>query len=687
MSLPAALVHLTEIKAWVIWRKEIRNDKPTKPPRQVQPPHHNASSGDPTTWSTYEKAASVVSVLRPWQGIGFNLMGSSIIGIDLDKCVDDEGHIAAWAWEIIERCASYAEISPSGTGVRIIGQSKSNTPVTMLQAMPNGGRMEIYCNCKRYLTITGRQISKGNVLAELDDVLAELSAEQRRERGEEGAERSKTRRAAVGVADSSSSGVFHKMVCKLFDSGLEPGEVLDKIRRQPKRWEDTKAGVYEKEDRLPREVERCWEKWREGRAAQLEVAWSNGRIPMKTCTDAKIAIEALGVVCRADRFHLVELVEGELMGRWGGLASDDSIAWLRKLVWDRFRFDPGKEHMRDAVHQLALENAFDPVLDYINEQQEKWDNKARIDRLAVTYFGCLDTELNRMIGRTAMIAAVRRVRDPGAKFDQIIVLEGEEGTNKSTAIEVLAGTENFSDQSILGLNDRQQQEALQGRWLYEIADLKGINHAEVEAVKAFASRREDRARPAYGHYLVNQKRRTILFATTNDKNYLKGDTGNRRWWPLPCGRIKINLLRRDRDQLWAEAAELEAQGESLTLPQHLWGDAKREQDERLENHPWMERLREVEGFKHRSTAFPGRIEERVSSKYLLDEVILIEPGRQRAVDGKIVRGLMQRLGWKEKVQRMEKGKHAENGYWRLLGENNKVVDLDEERRRRTGEEE
>ena len=682
MPLPKALAHLFALKAWMIWRREERDGKPTKVPYQSKYPNRHASTSSPSTWSSYKDAAAAMPHLSSRGGVGFNLSGNNVIGFDLDKCIDNEGRIAAWAWEIIQRCGSYTEISPSGRGVRIFGLSKNGAEsFTLVQQMPGGARLEVYRNCKRYLTVTGHNhFDSLDRLQVLDDVLTELEAQHTKKKGEGGAE--KKSGSTAGPADSSTSGVFHKKVCKLFDNGLEPDEVVDKIKRQPKRWEDTKAGVYEKERRLNKEVKRCFDKWRESKGAQLEVKWSSGRLPMKTLVaDAKIAIEALGIECRLNRFRLVILIEGEAMKWSSGPATDDGLVWLRSLIWQRFKFDPGKDNTYEAMHQLALENAFDPIREYLMEQREKWDGESR--NLAVDYLGCEDNELNRAIGELAMVAAVRRALHPGTKFDQIIVLEGEEGTNKSTAIQVLAGEEYFSDQSILTVKDEKQQEALRGRWLYEIADLKGINHAEVEAVKAFASRQFDRGRKAWGRVVEDQPRRCVLFASTNDKNYLKGDTGNRRWWPLPCGKIMINWLRRDRDQLWAEAAVLEAAGKELVLPRHLWEQAKKAQDDRLEQHPWMEILRLERGVKHQITPsadFPeGGTEERISSEYLLTDVLKIEIARQRVGDAKQVAALMRRLGWDgPKPLRVQRGSEPVKGYSRTQVA--KVIDLDEARR-------
>src|SRR5262249_4498604 len=152
---------------------------------------------------------------------------------------------------------------------------------------------------------------------------------------------------------------------------------------------------------------------------------------------------------------------------------------------------------------LCLEHPFNPVIDYLAALA--WDGTERIGRWVIDYLGCPDEPIGRAFGRLMLIAAVRRARHPGTKFDQIIVLEGVEGTGKSTALRILAGDDNFSDQRILGVSEREQQEALQGVWIHEIADLAGMRRTEVEAIKAFASKTEDRARPAYGRFRVDTK--------------------------------------------------------------------------------------------------------------------------------------------------------------------------------------
>jgi predicted P-loop ATPase len=281
-----------------------------------------------------------------------------------------------------------------------------------------------------------------------------------------------------------------------------------------------------------------------------------------------------------------------------------------------------------------MENKFDPVKDYIDGLA--WDRQPRLDCWFTTYLGAEDNELNREFGRIALTAAVRRVRHPGTKFDPIIVLEGPMGTQKSKAIETMAGIENFSDQTILGARDKEQQELLAGIWLYEIAELSGMRRAEVEHIKAFASRTHDRARPAYGRTRIDQPRRCILFATTNDDQYLK--MADRRFWPIRTTTIDIEALRRDRDQLWAEAAQQEKSGSSIILDRKLWSPARVEQTQRVEADPWDDVL----------TGAIGTIEqdeERVSTTDLLTIVLGIHVSKERDVDFKRLGRCMRRLAW------------------------------------------
>ena len=242
----------------------------------------------------------------------------------------------------------------------------------------------------------------------------------------------------------------------------------------------------------------------------------------------------------------------------------------------------------------------------------------------------------------------------------MIVLEGGQGGGKSTAIRILAGEANFSDQEILSLDPKSQMEALEGVWLYEIAELEGLTRSDSTKVKAFLSRAVDQGRPAYARFKERRPSQSVFIGTTNDDKYLRDMTGNRRFWPVKVGTIDLEALVRDRDQLWAEAAYWEAKGESLVLPQELWPLAQKEQDARLEDDPWMDALVKI------TSANCDRVESflRISSKVLLSDFLSTPTERQQQNHLKRLAGLMRKLGWEgPRPLRMADGS-IERGYQR-----------------------
>jgi predicted P-loop ATPase len=368
--------------------------------------------------------------------------------------------------------------------------------------------------------------------------------------------------------------------------------------------------------------------------------------PRKTYRNARAAMIALGMVCRFDMFHDRKLIDGERL-------SDDLCSMLRQRIIDRFDFDPGKDNVGDAAQQLCIESAFDPVLEYLDGL--RWDGVPRVDTWLPEFLGAQDTALMRQIGMLTLVAAVRRVRKPGVKFDHVLVLEGPEGKMKSTAIVVLAGEENFSDQTILSVTDREQQELVAGVWLYEIAELAGMTKGEVEKIKAFVTRTHDRARGAYKRFRSEAPRRCIFIATTNETDYLKSQTGNRRFWPVRVGNIDIDRLRAERDQLWAETTFIERSGIPLMLPEDLWAAAVVEQNARVEVDPWDDLLNGIRGTLFRCDAlttasgqrFPPGDYEWLRSDDLMTSNLGIP--RERINNGayKRLRPVMVRLGWNE----------------------------------------
>src|SRR5262249_148691 len=175
------------------------------------------------------------------------------------------------------------------------------------------------------------------------------------------------------------------------------------------------------------------------------------------------------------------------------------------------------------------------------------------------------------------------------KFDEMLVLEGPQGLNKSELLKALAVIRDwFLDDLPLNADGKRVIEMTRGKWIVEAAELSGIRKAEVEHLKGTLSRQVDRGRMAYDRIITEKKRQFICIGTTNDSTYLRDATGNRRFWPVRIKWCDVDALRTDVDQLWAEAAMREAQGASIRLDQNLWAEAAAEQADRVVDDPWFE---------------------------------------------------------------------------------------------------
>jgi Virulence-associated protein E len=295
------------------------------------------------------------------------------------------------------------------------------------------------------------------------------------------------------------------------------------------------------------------------------------------------------------------------------------------------------------VLNLSREDKRHPVRAYLDGVQPTWDDKPRIDTWLIDYAGAEDPPFNRAVGAIWMIAAVRRVRQPGCKFDNMMVLESAEGSGKSTLGAILANGW-FSDCLPIDAESREVIEQTRGKWIIEFAELRDIKVKAVENVKSFLSRREDSARAAYAKMRSDVKRQFVTMGSTNDKNYLMGTTGNRRFWPVAVGTIDLDGLKRDKDQLWAEAAVREAASESITLPEDLWGVGKEIQESRRIVHPLEQRLVDEVGDRVGIIA----VNDLLATIGISTDNIY----KASAQHGFIIKAAMERLGWKQTRRRI-----------------------------------
>ena len=239
-----------------------------------------------------------------------------------------------------------------------------------------------------------------------------------------------------------------------------------------------------------------------------------------------------------------------------------------------------------AVTKAVDDRSYHPIREFF-ETLPDWDGAERADTLLIDYLGAEDTPYVRAVTRKELCAAYCRVYHPGIKFDSMIVLNGDQGIGKSTLIAKLGG-EWYSDSlNLSDMNDKTAAEKLQGYWIMEIGELAGMRKADLDKVKAFISRQDDKYRASFGRRVTPHPRQCVFFGTTNSQNgYLRDITGNRRYWNVKVpGNGKYKPWDMDEDtvkQVWAEVMVYAKAGEKLYLPPELEAYAKEEQRAAME---------------------------------------------------------------------------------------------------------
>jgi predicted P-loop ATPase len=260
--------------------------------------------------------------------------------------------------------------------------------------------------------------------------------------------------------------------------------------------------------------------------------------------------------------------------------TDTDDANLR--VWLEKHYDiTGKEKIADALTAVLTRHSYHPIRDYLSGLT--WDGVPRLDSIIIDYMGAEDSELNRAMSRKHFVAAVARVFNPGCKYDYCLIMSGAEGIGKSTLLRVMGGR--WFNDSITTLEGKEGMEQLRRAWVVELGELSSIKRSDVEQVKAHLSKQVDIYRAAYARRVLEHPRQCVFCGTTNEALFLKGDTGNRRFWVIPVVaelrkyRDWSEAIRRDRDQLWAEAVHYYKQGEPLYLSEELEAQAKQRQQD------------------------------------------------------------------------------------------------------------
>lgn len=352
----------------------------------------------------------------------------------------------------------------------------------------------------------------------------------------------------------------------------------------------------------------------------------------------------------------------EAADRWGKSWQNSDDANLRLYLEGTYGIS-GREKIRDGWETTVKAHSFHPIRDYI--KAVKWDGVERIETLLIRYLGAEDTAYTRAVTRKTLTAAAARVFRPGIKFDYMLTIRGNQGIGKSALIGRLAG-DWFSD-TFSTVQGKEAYEQVRRAWIIEVGELAGMKKAEAETIKLFISKREDQYRPAYGRQVETFPRQCIFIGTTNESEFLRDATGNRRFWvvdtPNSASRadFREELTEEVVHQIWAEAYYCFKQGEKLYLEGELEAEAAAIQKDYAESddrigvvQAYLERLLpeswdNMDLYQRRewlqSDAEGTVCRHRVCRLEIWCEALGNPIGKIDGYEGKRISGLMRELGW------------------------------------------
>ena len=345
-----------------------------------------------------------------------------------------------------------------------------------------------------------------------------------------------------------------------------------------------------------------------------------------------------------------------------------------------------RQDIIDVMMQKAIDRKFHPIKDYLRGLPE-WDGQPRAETIFIDYLGAEDNDYSREAAKRWLLAAVSRIYNPGCKFDYVPVLSGPAGIGKSTLASKLGGAW-FSDSlSLEDMRDKTAAEKIQGIWIMEIGELKGMRKVDVESVKSFISRQVDQYRPSYGRTVECHPRSCVCIGTSNAGDYLRDITGNRRFWPIPVSGTSAKrpwkMTEEEVGQIWAEIMFIyEAMGErSLELPKEVRKIAEQKQMEALESDEragiieeylarklpenWMsmdrsERLFWLDDDKE------GTVErDSVSVMEIWSECFRKTPADKKRADSDDIIRILVQLGWEQKGTRRTGCYGTQKGFKKL----------------------
>lgn len=352
--------------------------------------------------------------------------------------------------------------------------------------------------------------------------------------------------------------------------------------------------------------------------------------------------------------------DDQIVPQDGKAWTDEDTIMCRYYLSKECGFDVSVNIVEEAAIVVSKRSPNHPVRNYLNSV--KWDGVARLDTWLHDYCGVKDDSYSRAVAAKTLMGAVARVFEPGSKFDYMLVLEGKQGSGKSSVVACLGGY--WYGDITIDPHNKDTVTAMLGKWICEASEMEFTSRAEAQALKAFLTRQVDHVRAAYARHVRAYPRQAIFIGTMNleaEPGYLKDNTGNRRFWPVLTSHINIPGLAAVRDLLFAEAKERYFKGESLFIEDgNAVDQALAEQHARRQVDPWLEKIAswlDADEFDKRRDIVTGM---EIWTKCLLG----MEKNVTRREQCRIANVMQHELGWTKGVYHHPELKKPVNGYKR-----------------------
>lgn len=605
---------LTEEKRWVVWNAEEVKGAKGKPSRMTKVPYslknRMASSTDPATWATYDEVKKGAEFFT---GIGVIFTPEEkLLGIDIDHVIDHDngklqGEHADSIKRLIKEANTYTELSPSGTGLHLYLRLNERLTLSSNRHAP----FEAYTS-GRFFTVTEKSFGSKKAVREVSAKEAEAllaiigypwnaSATQTP---------SPSQSQAAALLDPASSLNDEDVLEKMFSSkkngkairALYDGDTSAQGDDLSRADASLLAHLAFWTARAPEQMERLWlasplgarektQQRKDYRVRSINAAvakckevyssepmpGTNAAVIKETGIDFLYTLTATGQknftkntenVCRVLRehpalkntFRLDEFknsIEVLRKSTWRPMIDTDAIDTQTHIsILFPFMRTVSKDMVFDAIIKVAKENAIDSARDYVASL--KWDSTPRLDEWLTHTYGTPSDSYHHAVASNWWKGLVKRIVFPGCKFDYVLVLEGPQGSKKSTSLGVIgqqADGSNWHVESTMSPDNKDFFMQFEGKAIIEFSEGETLSRTEVKKMKSVITTASDRYRPSYGRVAQDFPRRCVFAMTTNQDEYLKDETGNRRWLPVRVRLPQANVewLSTNREQLYAEA--------------------------------------------------------------------------------------------------------------------------------------